>query len=940
MICENQTLEAVARGQTPQRLGPNHTHLRLRILMPLAIGIVVLVGVSVLGTCWLGATRSGPAGLHMGLILSGGYLLVAAALLAYSYVFVGRVQRRVIAGAIRLSQSNVEYEKELQQRRRRQDELDRVYRNYQTLLDNTPAMVFLKDSQGRYTMVNKAYEAMLGEEFGCPIGKRDRDILPRHQLGPVEREEQMVLEHGMTVRKERTLHCRGGREVTLSVVLAPVKQAQGEITGLIGIAMDVSDRKHVEEAMRREMAKLSAIISTMDQGVAFADADDRIVEINQAFADLLGQPRQLMMSRKLTSLQTAPVLAGLGQIIEQRRGEPDRSSIVLERSWADQEMILRIQPIYQGTKYEGVLLNVVNVTELVRARQEADRARGEAVAAMENLEEANTRLREAILTAERMAEEAKQASVAKGEFLANMSHEIRTPLNGILGMTQLTLDTALGRQQREYVNLIRVSADSLLDIVNDVLDFSKIEAGRLDLEQIDFALRKALGETISVLRLRAQTKGVELGVDVPADVPDALVGDFCRVRQIVVNLIGNAIKFTEDGSIDCRVEVESRSADDVVLHFAVRDTGIGIPPEKQAVIFEAFTQADGSTTRKFGGTGLGLAICVQLVKMMDGRIWVESRLGEGSTFHFTAKFGLGVEVGATGDLTVGVSPPAKAPRQPVASGSGPLDILLVEDNRINQKVAAAMLEKKGHRITVADNGLKALEALDGARFDLILMDVQMPEMGGFEATAAIRQREADSGEHIPIVAMTAHAMKGDRERCLEAGMDGYVSKPIRPDKLFEAIAELAPAPDAPQDCQDAPGDDNVLHTERLMTNLDGDMELLAELVAIFQEDYPPRLARLREGLEYGDREVVKAEAHTLKGAVGNFGAQAAYEAALSLERAGKEGDWEAVRLACADLDREIKRLLSALEDQVRQGSGDETVDSDRTQAKEQSPCAS
>ena len=934
MNCGNQTRETTAKPEPSEHIEPLQMHLRLRILVPLAIGIVLLVGVSVLGTCWLGATKSGPAGLRIGLILSGGYLLAAAALLAYSYVFVGRVQRRVVVGAMQLSRSNAEYEEELQHRRQQQGELDKSRRNYQTLLDNSPAMVFLKDQQGRYTMVNKAYEEMLGEEFGNPIGKRDRDILPPHELGPVEREEQMVLEHGMTVRKERALHCSGGRVVTLSVVLAPVSEAEGEITGLIGIAMDVSDRKHVEEAMRREMAKLSAMISTMDQGVVFADADDRIVEVNQAFADLFGQARQLMMSRKITSLESAPALEGLGGIIDRCRRQPDRSSIVLERSVGDQEMILRIQPIYQGTKYEGVLLNVVNVTELIRARRDA-------VAAMEDLEEANTRLREATRIAEAMAEKAEQANVAKSEFLANMSHEIRTPMNGILGMTRLTLDTVLQQQQREYVNLIQLSAESLMDIVNDVLDFSKIEAGRLDLECIDFALREALKGTVTPLALRAEDKGVKLGLDIDDDVPDALVGDICRARQIVVNLIGNAVKFTEAGRIDCHIEVESRSCDEVILHFAVSDTGIGIAPDKQAAIFEAFIQADGSTTRKFGGTGLGLAISVQLVKLMHGKIWIESELGQGSTFHFTAKFGLGQEVDASADRTEDAGPQTAATKRP--GGAETLDILLVEDNQVNQKVAAAMLKKKGHRITIAGNGVKALEAFDQAAFDMVLMDVQMPEMGGFEATACIREREADTGRRTPVIAMTAHAMKGDRQRCLEAGMDGYVAKPIRPEKLFAAIAEFAPgaADDGQEAAPDAgPRVQGVLSVEQLMTNVDDDMELLAELVELFEEDYPPRLVRLREGIAHADSDTVGREAHTIKGAVGNFGAIGAFEQALRLEKAGKAGDWEAATLGCVALEKELKRLISVLREQTGQTGGTEATAPDCAGAKEHSECVS
>lgn len=792
--------------------------------------------------------------------------------------FLGFLRRRWDAGQL---------EREIADRKRAEEALLASRAEYESLIESLPLNVFRKDLAGRIVAANQRFCDSVGRGLQEVLGRTDLDFFPAESAHKYRADDRRVVETGAVLEDIEENYGPDNQKRYVYVLKAPVRDANGQVVGTQGMFWDVTERVRAQE----EFDRLFAVSLDM---MCVADIDGTFKRVNPAFEKSLGYTADEVLAQSLLELVHPEDREPTQRAFAQLRQGVDLVGFENRCRCRDGSYRWLAWTCPAPQPGETLLYAVARDTTV---RKQAELELNKAKAA------------------------AEAANQAKSNFLANMSHEIRTPLNAIIGMTELLLNGPVQPCQTEYLRMVLESGEVLLDVINGVLDFSKVEAGKLELKRQPFRLRDCVGDAVRSLAHRARQADLELASDVQPEVPDLLHGDATRLRQVIVNLVGNAVKFTERGEVVLSVRSVSRTDREVVLEFAVRDTGIGIPDDQLDRIFRAFEQVDSALTRRFGGTGLGLAICQKLVELMGGRIWVESRLGAGSTFRFTGRFpyqdepaeagpaagrlpgtrvlivddhattrriltdmltswdmvptavGRGREAlellertgpsaphfqlvvtdvnmpdvdgftfvetirsqaataalpvvlltstqadnaGAACDrpsITTQVSKPVKqsdlldaitramqdtvlAPAAPPASvaPSDPLPrlrILLAEDSLVNQRLALGLLGAD-HDVTVAGDGKQALELIEQQPFDLVLMDIQMPLMDGLEAVQRLRQREQTGGGHIPVIAMTAHAMQGDRERCLEAGMDGYVSKPFKVDILLAEIDAFFP----------------------------------------------------------------------------------------------------------------------------------------------------
>ena len=918
---------------------------------------------------------------------------------------------------IRVVARTSELEMEVKERRRTEQELQQSATFLTTLIVNNPLAIAVGGPDGRLELVNPAFEKLFGYASDEALGRRIDDLLFPSSLSKEEIDKRFLRVKKENLRETAQRRKKSGDLVDVEVHTVPLLTESGE-QRVLALYQDISERIEAQRALRESEEMFRMLSATAPVGIVLVDETGGLTYVNEHYLRITGLKAESARGMGWKSVIHPQDLQRIREI---------REKAIVEH----QDYAMSYRYLQPGGR-------TVWADTIAKAFKRRDgRTHGHVIVVQDVTERHNAeeRLREA-------KEAAEAANRAKSEFLANMSHEIRTPMNGILGMTDLALETDLKPEQREYLEMVRSSAESLLVIINDILDFSKIEAGRLELEIAPFSLLDCIEGALEPIALRAQQKGLEVTWALQGGIPDFLMGDATRLRQVLINLAGNAIKFTKQGEVSVRAERLQSSDGLIPIRFSVSDTGIGIPKEKQKQIFDAFSQADSSTTREFGGTGLGLSISARLIQLMKGQIELESTPSKGSTFAFTLPFliaagaaqallakphpamaneralvvddnqinrtllmqilprwGLPTTCAASGiealelfsksfadgapfsvvlldqnlpgmdgyevagrirelakknqpvivllSSTPTLVDPArlkklgierslikplrrvtlyeairhglKLPPSPQETSLAKtektrgLRVLLVEDNRVNQKLALRLLEKMGHQVTLAINGREAIKRFSPNSFDFILMDIQMPVMGGVEATQRIRATERKSGGHVPIIAMTAHAMAGDAEKYLSAGLDGYVSKPVRTSFLRAEIDRLA----RPQLVQ-PPGTyhqeekympNAIIDFPELLARVENDRELMRDLLLIFREEFPRHLQALRDAVDSLDGEKVANEAHTMKGMLSNLAASSAAGAAARLEQLGRSREVTEFQEACVSLEAISKELL-------------------------------
>ena len=915
-----------------------------------------------------------------------------------------------------------------------------------SLMENLPDNIYLKDRESKFVRVSRAMADWFNlDDPAAAVGKSDEDFFTEEHAAQARADEVELMEVGEPVLdKVEKETWPDGRTTWVSTSKLPLRDREENVVGTFGVSRDITAQQEALNALSQSERLNRQIVDTALDAFVGMDAEGTIIDWNPQAEVIFGWKSEEALGRTLAETIIperfrAAHAAGLKHFLKTGEGSVIQKRIELDalhKSGREFPVEVTISPIQHA---ESCIFSafVHDITNRKQTEKE-------------------------LLESKEAAESANQA---KSDFLANMSHEIRTPMNAVIGMTELVLNTELTQSQHEYLGMVRDSADSLLSLINDILDFSKIEAGKLELDSVIFSIRDTLGDTLRSLSERAHREELELACHIDPSVPDGLVGDSSRLRQIVVNLVGNAIKFTQGGEVIVHIDVDQQDDQSALLHFAVSDTGIGIAKEKLKSVFKAFEQADTSTTRQYGGTGLGLTICSRLTRLMQGTIWAESDLGKGSTFHFTARLGISdtppkapsqrivqgsrvliVDDNATNRLILdemltnwgietscvegvddaidslrqareadkgydlvlsdvhmpdkdgfalaaeirkdeklagavimmltsgdrsedveqcrkfGVSAYIRKPikqselfdslvaaldidgtgdsASPDANDSQrseivipPLRVLLAEDSVVNQKLALALLKKWGHSGTVANNGKEAVELATQETFDVVLMDVQMPELDGLEATRQIRRSEVGTDRHLPIIAMTAHAMKGDRELCIDAGMDDYVSKPVRPWQLINALSQFFAEDARPvgvsreettaavTQAGGEPGSQQSYSVDWsvALRITQGDRDLLREIAVAFVEEGRIVLADLKYALKKDDAPTAQRMAHTIKTNFRTFGVNDAHDLAFECEKSGKAGELDHLKEHLAELQEASKVVSSQLREFIDTG---------------------
>ncbi|MDK9726294.1 MAG: PAS domain S-box protein [Sterolibacteriaceae bacterium MAG5] len=754
----------------------------------------------------------------------------------------------------------------------------RALENQKFALDQH-AIVSITDITGTIIYANDKFCAISGYAREELLGRNHRIV--KSDLHPPAFFEELwaTISSGRVWQGEIQNKAKNGTLYWVAATIVPFLDESGRPYQYAGIRTDITQLKRIRDELEEQLHFVRELIEAIPLPTYFKGVDGRYIGINRAFEATFGCAREDLIGKTIFDLlESRDALFHTARDAE-LFASPESQTYEMEMgvgASGRRTLLYQKAPLTrQDGSLRGLIGIILDITERQRWAQELLRAK----------------------------EAAEAANRSKSEFLANMSHEIRTPMNGIIGMTELALDTELSGEQREFLQIVKSSAESLLTIINDILDFSKIEAGKLAMEETAFRLADLVDETRKTLAFKAGEKGLALTCRVSPALPAWVVGDPVRLRQVLLNLLGNAVKFTERGEVALEAAPDEDAAGRV--HFCVRDTGIGIPESKLDRIFEAFAQEDSSTTRRYGGTGLGLTISARLVDMMGGRLWAESEVGRGSAFHFTARLPAGMgQAAAGGPLSAGTDDDGghRSATPPPAAAVSPLEVLLVEDHPFNQKLATSLLSKWGHRVAVAGNGAEALEILERRNFDIVLMDVQMPVMDGLETTRRLRARETD--RHTTVIAMTANAMEGDRDRCLAAGMDDYIAKPIKSAELLELLCRHSPLPA-----------DRGFDYGRALAGVD--REMVEVVAATFLEHFPKDLETMRLAVVEQDFPALQRAAHGLKGSCGLFGAEPMVELARGIEHMAPEAAWREAPAILLQLETEFARLAAKLGDAIR-----------------------